>query len=136
MKRVKGSALLWAVGVLAVMLIVISGVLALSEAYAQSELRDIAQAQARSYARAGIELVAEEIETNGTASGLIPSPQAQCSAVIAMETADCTVTVYYNAETNCLELTSSATVGTDTQTLRAEMSVYGGGFRFDGFTGN
>lgn len=136
MKRVKGSALLWAVGVLAVMLIVISGVLALSESYAQAELNEIAKTQAMSYARAGIELTAAEIESGGAGSALIPQKQTECQIILEMETADCTVTIYHNAEENQLELSAASTVGYVTETLCAEMSAYGGGFRFDGFTGN
>ncbi|MBE6854207.1 MAG: hypothetical protein E7501_00965 [Ruminococcus sp.] len=136
MKRVKGSALLWAVGVLAVMLIVVSGVLALSESYAQAELREIAESQAISYARAGIELTAAEIESGDVHSALIPQKQMEQQIIIEMETGACTVTIYHNAAENRLELSASSTVGDVTETLCAEMTAYGGGFRFDGFTGN
>lgn len=136
MKRVGGSALLWAVGVLAVMLLVIAGVLSLSESYAQTELREIAQAQALSYARAGIELTAEQIETDGAASGLIPSQQSACTAEIMMETGTCVVTIFYNGDENRLELSATAAVGDYTESLSGRMDAAGSGFRFSGFIGN
>lgn len=136
MRRVEGSALLWAVGVLAVMLIVISGILALSESYAQSESNEIAQAQAFSYASAGIELTSAEIVSAGEASDLIPRPQGRREAVIEMETASCTVKIYHNAQEERLELSASATVGEITETVSAVMQSADGGFSPAVFTGN
>lgn len=61
-KKLKGSALLWAVCSLMIVVFVITGILALNKTYATEEINIIAEKRAGYYARSVVELTADRIE--------------------------------------------------------------------------
>lgn len=61
-KKLKGSALLWSVCALLIVVFVLTGLLALNKAYAEEEINNIAARRAEYYARSGIELTADMIK--------------------------------------------------------------------------
>ena len=63
-KKLKGSALLWSVCALLIVVFVLTGLLALNKAYAEEEINNIASRRAEYYARSGIELTADMIINN------------------------------------------------------------------------
>ncbi|MBP0976741.1 MAG: hypothetical protein J6P89_01000 [Oscillospiraceae bacterium] len=67
-KKLKGSALLWSVCALLIVVFVLTGLLALNKAYAEEEINNIAARRAEYYARSGIELTADMIK-KGTLTG-------------------------------------------------------------------
>ena len=88
-KKLKGSALLWAVCALLIVVFVLTGLLALNKTYAEEEINNIAARRAEYLARSGIELTADMI-TKGTLVGAESSedndPRAVLNYVISTET--------------------------------------------------
>lgn len=60
-KKLKGSALLWAVCSLLIIAFVLTGILALTKSYAQTEIENAAGRRAEYLARSGVELTADII---------------------------------------------------------------------------
>ncbi|MBQ5988841.1 MAG: hypothetical protein IJL67_05050 [Oscillospiraceae bacterium] len=63
-KKLKGSALLWAVCALLIVVFVLTGLLALNKTYAEEEVNNIAARRAEYLARSGVELTADMIMNN------------------------------------------------------------------------
>ena len=63
-KKLKGSALLWAVCALLIVVFVLTGLLALNKTYAEEEINNIAARRAEYLARSGVELTADMIMEN------------------------------------------------------------------------
>ena len=63
-KKLKGSALLWAVCALLIVVFVLTGLLALNKTYAEEEINNIAARRAEYLARSGVELTADMIINN------------------------------------------------------------------------
>lgn len=61
-KKLKGSALLWSVCALLIVVFVLTGLLALNKAYAGEEINNIASRRAEYLARSGVEITADLIE--------------------------------------------------------------------------
>ena len=60
-KKLKGSALLWSVCALLIVVFVLTGLLALNKTYAEEEINNIAARRAEYLARSGVELTADMI---------------------------------------------------------------------------
>lgn len=63
-KKMKGSALLWAVCSLLIVAFLMTGLLALNKSYAQAEINNIAGRRAEYLARSGVEFTADLIIKN------------------------------------------------------------------------
>ncbi len=61
-KKLKGSALLWAVCSLMVVAFVLTGLLAVNKSYAEEEINNVASRRAEYLARSGVELTSDLIE--------------------------------------------------------------------------
>lgn len=68
-RRPKGSALLWAVLSLLIVMIIVTGILALNKSYAAEEISIVASRRAEYYARSGIELTADLIQDDRLTQG-------------------------------------------------------------------
>lgn len=60
-KKLKGSAMLWAICSLMVVALILTGLLAINKAYAEDEINNIASRRAEYLARSGIELTSDLI---------------------------------------------------------------------------
>lgn len=60
-KKMKGSAILWAVCTLLIFMIIVSAVIVLSQFYMNRELTSFSDKQAEYYAKSGAEIIASEI---------------------------------------------------------------------------
>jgi len=60
-KKLKGSALLWAVCALLIVVLVLTGILALNKTYATEEINIIAERRAGYFARSAVEIAADRI---------------------------------------------------------------------------
>ena len=66
-KRMHGSAILWAICALLVIVVIITGIFSLNKIYVRKEIQNIEKKQAQYYARSGVSITAGLIE-NGDES--------------------------------------------------------------------
>lgn len=70
-KRPKGSAILWAVCTLMIVVILMTGLLAVNSSYAETEINNIATRRAEYLARSGIEVTLESINNKSLSDNIL-----------------------------------------------------------------
>ncbi|MBR6924579.1 MAG: hypothetical protein IKH50_08595 [Oscillospiraceae bacterium] len=142
-KKLKGSALLWAVCALLIVVFVLTGLLALNKTYAEEEINNIAARRAEYLARSGIELTADMIINNNNSNKLgvdlkdidkkfeddDPTKALKSEVKLSIEfELDCPVKVEIERTSgDTLKLSSTATSGYMTREVTAIMKRTGNG---------
>lgn len=130
--KVKGSALLWSICALLILTLVVTGILALDQQYAQEEIAAVAENQCTLYARSAIDLTAAELSKENAA--YLPPSGETLSAEYTFDTITCIVLIDRTVRDTVLSLTAEAENGDYTKTVSARMEYKGGAWSLVGYS--
>lgn len=117
-KKLKGSAMLWSICALLIVVFVLTGLLAINRSYAEVEINNIASRRADYYARSGVEVTAGMISDET----LVPGGKIMDTVTQTKEaevTYDWGTVKIERAGDEVLRLTSTATAGNMSRTVTA-----------------
>ena len=110
-KKLHGSAILWAVCSLLVVMVIITGIFSLNKIYVRKEIQSIEKKQAQYYARSGISITARLIEDGDE------SVSPDINNVIKVEYDWCDVKIEQSTDFTAY-IHSSSTVGNTVEEMR------------------
>ncbi|MDD6825951.1 MAG: hypothetical protein PUE12_07555 [Oscillospiraceae bacterium] len=138
-KKLKGSALLWAICSLMVVAFVLTGLLAVNKSYAEEEINNVASRRAEYLARSGVELTIGLIKENklekiSSMKNFGKNTRYTEAVVTYSMDEEVTVTVTKIGD-NLMRLDSSVSAGNMSRTVSAVLKYKSGstGWELDGY---
>ncbi len=125
-KKLHGSAILWAVCSLLVVMVIITGIFSLNKIYVRKEIQSIEKKQAQYYARSGISITARLIEDGDE------SVSPDINNVIKVEYDWCDVKIEQSTDFTAY-IHSSSTVGNTVEEMRGLMIKSGEKWELKGY---
>ena len=130
--KLRGSAILWAVFALLIVMITVTGIIALNKSYSRKEIQEAAKTRAFYLARSGADISVSEI-CDGNAS-FVPSYPNSLSAVYELDGTECVVTVKRDEAAYKLTVVAECIVADVSSTVTASLSLEAGVWVFNGYS--
>ena len=125
-KSMHGSAILWSICALLVIMVIITGIFSLNKIYVRKEIQSIEKKQAQYYARSGVSITAKLIEDGDE------SVRPDIDNVIRVDYEWCDVEIEQSTAFSAY-IHSAATVGNTLEQMSGVMIRSGGEWKFKGY---
>lgn len=129
-KKLKGSALLWAICTLLIFMVIVTGIVSLNQQYVNEEINSYSEKKAEYIARSGIDIIVSEIE-NGKLDEYLKDT-SEFNIILEMEEGvSCDITVQNGDK--LITLVSKSQNGVSKETVCARLKRSRGKWEFIGY---